>query len=210
MLAKYLRGAPRERIFTASSLPKGSTFWKFLVSCRSVILPHLSWVVHYGKKTQFWDEVWNGHLVLFSIWDWSPLSDILSGLWGVFVADYADIDSSGPYLVSRWKSIAFLPIDNNLGVSFKEELQKISLVFQDKEDILVWTNSASNSYSVIEGYKSLSQSSASSSWPSKLFWHSTFLPKARSLSWLAVQDRVLTGMRWDRLGITGVFPCVFC
>lgn len=44
MLAKYLRGASRERIFTATSLPKGSAFWNFLVSCSRVILPHLSWV----------------------------------------------------------------------------------------------------------------------------------------------------------------------
>lgn len=53
MLAKYLRGASKERIFTATSLPKGFVFWNFLVSCRKVVLPHLSWVVHSGKKARF-------------------------------------------------------------------------------------------------------------------------------------------------------------
>lgn len=57
MLAKDLRGASKERIFTATSLLKGSAFWNFLVSCRRVVLPYLSWVVHNGKKAWFWDEV---------------------------------------------------------------------------------------------------------------------------------------------------------
>ncbi|XP_057815151.2 uncharacterized protein LOC131028820 [Cryptomeria japonica] len=69
--------------------------------------------------------------------------------------------------------------------------------------------SASGSYSVKEGYNSLSRaSSSSSSWPTNLFWHLAFLPKAGSFAWLAIQDKVITGMRLDRLGITAVFPCV--
>ncbi|XP_059078037.1 uncharacterized protein LOC131876615 [Cryptomeria japonica] len=210
MLAKYLRGAPSERIFTATSLPKGSAFWKFLISCREVILPHLSWVVHNGKKAHFGDEVWNGHPALSAIRDWSPLLDILSDLWGPFVADYFNIVTSGPCLVAKWKDIPPLSINNDIILTFIEELRKRPLLFHMKEDSLVWVKNATGSYSVKEGYNSLVQAPLPSCWPTKLFWHPACLPKAGAFAWLAVQDKVLTGMRLDRLGITTVFPCVFC
>lgn len=91
MLAKYLRGAPSEKIFTTTSLPKGSMFWNFLISCREVILPHLSWVVHNGKKAHFRDEVWNGHPAL---------------------------SASGPCLVAKWKDIPPLSINNDIILAF--------------------------------------------------------------------------------------------
>ncbi|XP_057828531.1 uncharacterized protein LOC131039709 [Cryptomeria japonica] len=210
MLAKYLRGAPNERIFTATSLPKGFAFWNFLISCMEVILPHLSWVVHNGKKAHFWDEVWNGHLALSAIRDWSPLLDILSDLWGPFVADYFNIVTSGPCLVAKWKDIPPLSINNDIMLAFIEKLRKRPLLFHMKEDSLVWVKNATGSYSVKEGYNSLVQAPLPSCWPTKLFWHPACLPKVGAFAWLAVQDKVLTGMRLDRLGITTVFPCVFC
>ncbi|XP_059073453.1 uncharacterized protein LOC131874206 [Cryptomeria japonica] len=210
MLAKYLRGAPSERIFTATSLPKGSPFWNFLISCREVILPHLSWVVHNGKKARFWDEFWNGHPALSTIRDWSPLPDILSDLWGPFVADYFNIVTSGPCLVAKWKDIPPLSINNDIILAFIEELHKRPLLSHMKEDSLVWVKNATGSYLVKEGYNSLVQAPLPSCWPTKLFWHPACLPKAGAFAWLAVQDKVLTGMQLDRLGITTVFPCVFC
>ncbi|XP_059068365.1 uncharacterized protein LOC131858903 [Cryptomeria japonica] len=202
MLAKYLRGASRERIFTATSLPKGSVFWNFLVSRRKVVLPHLSWVVHSGKKARFWDEVWNGHPALSAIRDWSPFPDILSDLWGPLIVDYFNIISSSPCLVAKWKDIPPLSIDNDLILAFVEELHIRPLVFHNKEDSLVWVKSVASSYSVKDGYNSLVQPSLPSCWPTKLFWHPACLPKAGVFAWLTVQDKVLTRMRLDRLGIT--------
>ncbi|XP_057860497.1 uncharacterized protein LOC131069160 [Cryptomeria japonica] len=202
MLTKYLRGASRERIFTTTSLPKGFAFWNFLVSCRKVVLPHLSWVVHSGEKAGFWDEVWNGHPALSAIRDWSPLPGILSDLWGPLVADYFNIISSGPCLVAKWKDIPPLSIDNDLILAFVEELHKRPLVFHNKEDSLVWVKNVAGSYSIKDGYNSLVQPSLPSCWPIKLFWHFACLPKAGAFAWLAVQDKVLTRMRLDRLGIT--------
>lgn len=89
--AKYLNNGPREYIFQISNLPSGSVMWNFICKCRTVILPHLSWIIHNGKKVRFLEEVWNGHIPLLNIRDGSPLISILSSLWGVFVADYFDI-----------------------------------------------------------------------------------------------------------------------
>lgn len=69
MFAKYLARSIRESIFIASSLTKGSSIWSFMVKCRSVILPYLSWVIHNGRKARFWDEVSNGHSTLVNVRD---------------------------------------------------------------------------------------------------------------------------------------------
>lgn len=90
------------------------------------------------------------------------------------------------------------------------ELRKRPLLFSEKEDELIWTYSKSGEYSVKEGYNFLSLDVKSDALPFKLFWYATCLPKARAFSWLVVQDRILIGMRLDRLGIIVVFPCVMC
>ncbi|XP_059068971.1 uncharacterized protein LOC131859353 [Cryptomeria japonica] len=124
LFAKYLNNGSREAIFTASSLPKGSIIWNFMVECRSVIFPGLSWLVHNGRKARFWEEIWNGFPTLFSLRDWSPLMSSLKSSWGIFVADYICVDSSGLLPVAKWKSIDSLPVDQDIKSTFVEELNK--------------------------------------------------------------------------------------
>ncbi|XP_059076664.1 uncharacterized protein LOC131875943 [Cryptomeria japonica] len=101
-------------------------------------------------------------------------------------------------------------MDPDIKTAFVDELKKCPLLFSKKDDELIWTNSKSGEYSVKEGYNFLSLDVKRDDLPFKLFWHAACLPKAGAFAWLVVQDRILIGMRLDRLGITVVFPCVRC
>ncbi|XP_059076445.1 uncharacterized protein LOC131875787 [Cryptomeria japonica] len=210
MFAKYLNNGRRESIFKFSNLPFGSVIWIFLCKCRAIIIPRLLWVVHNGRKARFWDETWNGHYSLISIIDWSPLIAILTSLWGVYVADYFDIVHNDPLRLAKWKSIDFLDVDLHLKVEFDKVLGERFVTLSDSEDELIWFGNDSGKYSVKDGYNSLIPAKTCSYWPYKLFWHLACLPKAEAFAWLSVQDRFLTGMSLDRLGIIVVFSCVIC
>lgn len=48
-----------------------------------------------------------------------------------------------------------------------------------------------------------------SKWPSRLCWGPNVLPKAGAFAWLEIKDKILIGMRLDRL-ITPLFSCIMC
>lgn len=145
----------RECVFCASNLPHGLAIWNFLVKCRSVLLPHLSWVVHNGSKARFWDDSWNGYFPLNSIRDWTPLKSIISVRWGSFLSDYFDIVQSGHVKLAKWKSIDYLNVDLSLKVEFCNVLKNRVVILSKREDELIWTKSVSGKYSVKDGYNSL-------------------------------------------------------
>lgn len=127
-----------------------------------------------------------------------------------FVTDYFEIVSSGPLKLARWKSIDFLDVDQSMKLDFEKILGDRIVFLSASKDELIWTKNISSKYTVKDGSNSLMVAKDLSSWPCKFFWHSACLPKAGTFAWLAVRDRVCTGMRLDRLGITVVFPCVLC
>ncbi|XP_057866415.2 uncharacterized protein LOC131073918 [Cryptomeria japonica] len=190
--AKYLPNCSKEAIFTTSTLPKGSVIWNFMSECRSVIFPGLSWLIHNGRRARFWDEVWNGFPIMSSLRDWSSLMPILKSSWGIFVGDYFFVNSSGSLSVAKWKSIASIPVSQDIKSAFEDELKKHPLLFSGKDDELIWSFSKSGEYSVKEGYNFLSLDVKREVFPFKLFWHAACLPKARAFAWLAIQDRILT------------------
>lgn len=145
-----------------------------------------------------------------SIRDWSPLKSILLDKWGVFLSDYFNVVQNGNLVLAKWKLIEFLPVSPSLKVEFSSTLKDRIIILSKKDDELIWTKNSSGKYSVKDGFNSLMPATVLSSWPYKLLWHPTCLPKARAFAWLAVQDRVLTGMRLDRMGLSVVFPCVLC
>lgn len=126
------------------------------------------------------------------------------------MADYFDIIYNGNMRLAKWKPIDFLVIDHDLKLQYNKVLSERVVILSDVEDKLVWTKNISGKYIVRDGYNSLMKDNDHPAWLYKLFWHSACLPKAGAFAWLAVQDRVLTGMRLDRLGITVAFTCVLC
>lgn len=210
MFTKYLSNGSREFVFRAMTLRKGSAIWNFMGKCRSVLLPYLSWVMHNGSKVGIWDDAWNGYCPMDSIRDSSPLKSILLDKWRVFLSDYFNIVQYGNLVVAKWKSIEFLPISPSLKAEFSSTLKDRIIILSKKDDELIWTKNSSKKYSVKDGYNSLMSVTILSSWPYKLFWHLACLPKVKAFAWLVVQDRVLTGMRLDRMGLSIVFPCVSC
>ncbi|XP_057814319.1 uncharacterized protein LOC131028107 [Cryptomeria japonica] len=126
------------------------------------------------------------------------------------MADYFFVDSSGLVSVARWKSVESLPVDQDLKYAFVEELKKHPFLFFEAEDELIWVHSKSGEYSVKNGYNYLFVGCRGEDLPYRLFWHVGCLPKAGAFAWLAVQDRILIGMRLDRFGVTIIFPCVMC
>ncbi|XP_059068327.1 uncharacterized protein LOC131858877 [Cryptomeria japonica] len=105
-----------------------------------------------------------------------------------------------------WKSIDFLPISSSLKEDFYSTLRNRIIILSELDDELIWTKNSTGKYSVKDGYNSLIMGKDLSSWPYKLFWHPACLPKAGAFTWLVVQDRVLTRMRLDRMGLSVVFP----
>lgn len=47
-------------------------------------------------------------------------------------------------------------------------------------------------------------------WPFYLWWDVDCLPKVVGFVWLSIKDKILDGMRLDRLGVTSNFLCVLC
>lgn len=154
MFAKYLNNGPREYFFQISNLPLGSVMWNFIYKCQNIILPHLSRIVHNGKKVRFWDEVWNGHTPLQNIKDWSPLISTLSSLWRVFVVDYFEVIYSGDLKLAKWKSIEFLDVEKDLKLHYAKVLEERMIILSDSDDELVWTRNISGKYTVKDGYNS--------------------------------------------------------
>lgn len=156
-----------------------------------MILPHLSWLVHNGKKAKFWEDRWNGYLVLSSFTNWGNLMDLLKNLWGSLVADYFNVEFIDSIPKISWKFVDDLDIPPSIKEAYKKEMDKRCIIFSPKDDVLIWTNSKSREYSVKEGYNSLLASLNKLDFPHILFWDEACLPKAGVFSWVAINGRDL-------------------
>ena len=76
---------------------------------------------------------------------------------------------------------------------------------------MIWSRSGSGQYSVKEGYQSLYDGkNIAHERKFKLCWHDVVLPKVGVFFWLALQNRILTSDRLQRLHIIDSFLCVLC
>ena len=46
---KYMDSEEAHRILTIQDPPKGSAIWNFMLSCRQLIVKHISWCIRDGK-----------------------------------------------------------------------------------------------------------------------------------------------------------------
>lgn len=79
-----------------------------------------------------------------------------------------------------------------------------------EEDEIIWYGAKSGSYSVKLGYTSLETEGRKVDWEAKVCWNNACLSKAGAFSWLAGNNRILTGDRLKRMGFAGPFRCVLC
>lgn len=54
--AKYLDSNDNIRILIIHNPIRGLAIWKFILSCRYVIIDHVSWVTGNGNKAKFWED----------------------------------------------------------------------------------------------------------------------------------------------------------
>ena len=106
MKGKYLDSEEAHIILTIQDPPKGSAIWNFMLSCRQLIVKHLSWRIGDGKKYFFWEDSWNGHKILDKEVANMDLKTYFKGKWGNFVADYM-IEKEGPFEKEWcWKDVS--------------------------------------------------------------------------------------------------------
>ncbi|XP_059077157.1 uncharacterized protein LOC131876269 [Cryptomeria japonica] len=102
--------------------------------------------------------------------------------------DYFEVIHSGDLKMAKSKSIEFLDVEKDLKMHYAKVLGERMIILSESEDELVWTRNISGKYMVKDGYNSLMSVKDSSSWPYKLFWHSTCLSKAEAFSWFSIDD----------------------
>ena len=85
---KYLDSDETHRILTIRDPPKGSAIWNFMLSCRQLIVKHISWHIGDGKQAKFLEDSWNRHKVLGEEDGNLDLKAYFKDKWGNSIADY--------------------------------------------------------------------------------------------------------------------------
>lgn len=87
---KYLHSQHRKIILSIHDPPKGSTIWNFLVSCRKVIIDHMTWQLGNGEKVDFWKDSWDGRSTLSLRAEVEAIKQVAEQHWGLKVCDYME------------------------------------------------------------------------------------------------------------------------
>ena len=207
---KYLDNMDNNRILTIRNPPKGSAIWNFMVSCREVIIKHITWQIGDGESAKFWEDSWNGLEVVGENIRDNELKSYFKERWGNTVKDYMT-EKEGP--VGRewcWKDVS----REELTEAQKEQMIQIfkdrNVVLTKKKDKVIWCGSLSGKYSVKIGYNLLAETGRESFFSRDLCWNKDTLPKAGTFTWLAYKGRILTAERLRKIGINGPSRCPLC
>lgn len=189
---KYLE----KRAFLQDSGRSGSQFWKEVIQNRNI----LKWGVHInnGKQSRFWEEIWAGPIPLKLEF---PTLYLLCEDKDSLVSDYWSGDG--------WKLGFKRPLGSDM-----EEWESMMLLLDDyslndKEDVFRWVLEKSGRYSTKSMYRRHTFRGVMNRRMQRL-WKSKLPQKLNVFMWLAIQNRIETGVNLKKGSGRGKEKCCLC
>lgn len=208
---KYIDSNLPERIFTIQDPLKGSQIWNFVLKCRQIILPNLTWLIHDGKTTRFWEDSWNGFVPLEIMEEIQDLKNILKNEWGVLMCNYFQESFSNGFWHVKWRDFWKIRASACQIKMLQETLKLRKIFYNNSADKLVCLTSKTRSYKVKDGYRILSLRKIDQN--TRIFsfcYNFKGLQKACTFAWLPLKGIILKSERLKKLGIVENFNCVLC
>lgn len=110
----------------------------------------------------------------------------------------------------EWKDWRVDSLSEGQQQSLRDIFTRRKVCIINKEDRISWYVAASDRFSVKLGYEIIDKNEEVCFEAGELCWSKEILPKAGTFSWLAIQGRILTGVRRRKFGFQGPTKCVMC
>lgn len=207
LLHKYIPEGDPINIFRTQSHVKGSRIWNYIKECREIIGKYLSWNVGRGDQALFWDDSWVGLTPINKLGFTEEFMEECKRVLGVYIKDYLQKEKDDSWSVLNRIDERWQEKQNLLAV-----LNKREVTLKNRSDILIWMGSSTRKYLVKEGYNSIirDKNMDNIDIPLNLCWNKACLPKAGMFLWVALQNRILTADRFNKLGFEGPSRCPLC
>lgn len=96
---KYLNNNEDSAMLTSRNLPQGSKTWNFIKAYINLITNYISWDIHDGRSTLFWEDSWGGFPSLENIINVGHLRRSLMKNWGQCVKDYMQVQDKNDFKI---------------------------------------------------------------------------------------------------------------
>lgn len=158
MATKYLPNEDPQNLLRANSHLKGSKPWNFIVSCRNLISNSLSWDIHDGTSSLFWEDSWGGYPSIENSLNIPTAQHWLKQHWGSRVSDYMVLERTSNMQGWSWKSMEGLPI-SIAEIKLLLDLIRVRNINPRRgKDTLIWASSKIGQYNAKDGYRVLANS----------------------------------------------------
>lgn len=106
----YLLDQDHLNILRIGNFSKGSRTWNFIISCRNLVSESITWDIHDGSSSIFWEDSWGGYPPMAKSINIPTIEYWFKQHWASRVRDYLEMDDSSNSQSWRWKSMEGLPI----------------------------------------------------------------------------------------------------
>lgn len=177
---KYLTDGDPQNLLRANLHPKGSRTWNFIVSYRNLITDSLSWDIHDGSSSLFWEDSWGGYLSIESSLNFPIAKQWLKQHWGSRVSDYMVLEKTSSMQGWSWKPMEGLRIPIAEIKQLFDLIRVKNINPRRGKYILIWVCLKTGQYNAEDGYMVLAHfgNQEKHDIPIRLFWSSKIIPKA--------------------------------
>ncbi|XP_059078136.1 uncharacterized protein LOC131876696 [Cryptomeria japonica] len=204
---KYMSQNQREAIFREARPPKGSRISNFIRESQTLIMKYLSWDIHDGRTTLFWEDSWGGHPSIDSLKDINNVKDQMKSLWGNHVRDYMvlALESITGW---TWKNMSHLLVDN-IDQVLLQILEGKTIILRPGSNELIWSKSKNGQYNCKEGFRTIYEEAniIKDYSPNTICLDKSILPKDGFFAWVAFQGKVLTTNQFKLRGTVELTVC---
>lgn len=137
MRAKYLDSMEDHRILMIRNPPKGSAVWNFIVSCRKVLIDHLTWHIGNGRLAKFWDDCSATYPAVKDMVDLSDIKTQLCRIWADWVRDYMEVKYGGVREEWIWKDLSTMGLIEAQQILLKHILDQRNIFVTKEQDRVV-------------------------------------------------------------------------
>jgi hypothetical protein len=185
----------KKRSFWSVSIPQNCSWcWRKLLKLRDIAKKFLRFEVGDGKNIHLWMDFWHPAGILLEKYGFRAVYDAQSSV----EARLSSVIHDGEWF---WR-----PARSEALVDIQTRLTEIKLGHCDNP---IWIASRKGIYVSSDTWEALREKRDQIEWW-KLVWFSLAIPKQAFILWLAMKDRLDTGVRLLSWGYRGDIQCCFC
>jgi hypothetical protein len=185
----------KKRSFWSVSIPQNCSWcWRKILKLRDIAKKLLRFEVGNGKNIHLWMDFWHPAGILLEKYGFRAVYDAQSSV----EARLSSVIHDGEWV---WR-----PARSEALVDIQTRLTEIKLGHCDKP---IWIASRKGIYVSSDTWEALREKRDQIEWW-KIVWFSLAIPKQAFILWLAMKDRLDTGVRLLSWGYRGDIQCYFC